>query len=175
MREGVPSDGAAVHLGLGSNMGDKVGHLCEAVRRLKSIGNVEALSSLYLTEPVGFANQDCFLNAAVCLRTHLTPREVLEAVLAMEREMGRVRTVKYGPRTIDIDLLLWGEMAIDEPGLSLPHPRLQERLFVLAPLAEIAPALRHPVLGQVMAALRDAKAEEGGVERYGSFPPLGIT
>lgn len=174
MSGGSPPAGATVYLGLGSNVGDKAAHLREAARRLEGIGAIEALSSLYRTEPVGFADQDWFLNAAACLRTRLSPRELLEAVLAMEREMGRIRTVRNGPRTIDIDLLLYGAAVVDEPGLSLPHPRLHERLFVLAPLAEIAPDLRHPALAETMAALRDARSGDGGVERYGPFVPVDV-
>lgn len=162
--------GSTVYLGLGSNLGDKAGQLYEAVRRLAGIGGVEALSSLYRTEPVGYADQDWFLNAALRLRTSFQPREFLEAVLAMEREMGRVRTIRNGPRIIDIDLLLWDGVRVEEPGLSIPHPRLAERLFVLAPLAEIAPEARHPVLGETIAALRAAKSGSGGVERYALAP-----
>lgn len=169
MSEGQVADGTVVYLGLGSNVGDKAANLREAVRRLESLGRIEALSSLYRTEPVGFADQDWFLNAAARLRTPLSPRELLVAVLAVEREMGRIRTVRNGPRTIYIDLLLWGGAVIDEPGLSVPHPRLQDRLFVLAPLAEVAPDVRHPVLGERIATLRDAVSEQGGVERIAAF------
>lgn len=166
---GEGSTAADIYLGLGSNLGDKAAHIREATRRLESLGRVVALSSLYRTEPVGYADQDWFLNAALHLRTRLSPRAVLEAILAMEREMGRIRTIKNGPRIIDIDLLLWGEAAIDEPGLSVPHPRIQDRLFVLVPLAEIAPELRHPALGRKIADLRDAVSGQGGVERFGSL------
>ena len=166
---GELSPAADVYLGLGSNMGDKAAHMREAARRLESLGGIEALSSLYRTEPVGYVDQDWFLNAAVHLRTRLSPRAVLERILAMEREMGRIRTIKNGPRIIDIDLLLWGEAVIDEPGLTVPHPRIQDRLFVLAPLAEIASDLRHPVLGRRIADLRDAASGQGGVERFGSL------
>ena len=166
---GELSPAADVYLGLGSNMGDKAAHMREAARRLESLGGIEALSSLYRTEPVGYEDQDWFLNAAVHLRTRLSPRAVLERILAMEREMGRIRTIKNGPRIIDIDLLLWGEAVIDEPGLTVPHPRIQDRLFVLAPLAEIASDLRHPVLGRRIADLREAASGQGGVERFGSL------
>ncbi|MCC6263142.1 MAG: 2-amino-4-hydroxy-6-hydroxymethyldihydropteridine diphosphokinase [Bryobacterales bacterium] len=163
----------SVYLGLGSNMGDKAAHLREAARRLANFGVIEACSSLYRTEPVGFAGQDWFLNAALCLRTRLSPRAMLEKALEIERAMGRVRTVKNGPRIIDIDLLLYGTEILDEPGLCLPHPRLQERLFVLAPLAEIAPGLCHPVLHRTIEDLREAQAGQGGVEWVGAFVQSG--
>jgi 2-amino-4-hydroxy-6-hydroxymethyldihydropteridine diphosphokinase len=159
-----------VCVALGSNLGDKAGKLQEAIRRLAAFGEVLAVSHFYRTEPVGFAAQDWFLNAAILLRTALEPRAMLEAALRIEQEMGRVRTQKNGPRLIDIDLLLWGDRVVDEPGLSLPHPRLHERLFVMAPLAEIAPAMRHPLLGLTMAALRDAVAHQGGVELWLAAP-----
>lgn len=159
-----------VYLALGSNLGDKAGNLQEATRRLAAFGEVLAISHFYRTEPVGFAAQDWFLNAAILLRTALEPRAMLEAALRIEQEMGRVRTQKNGPRLIDIDLLLWGDRVVDEPGLNLPHPRLHERLFVMAPLAEIAPAMRHPLLRHTMAELRDAVAHQGGVELWRGAP-----
>jgi 2-amino-4-hydroxy-6-hydroxymethyldihydropteridine diphosphokinase len=168
--DAAPTSAWEVYVALGSNLGDKAGNLKEAIQRLEALGEVLSVSSFYRTEPVGFAAQDWFLNAAILLRTALEPRALLEAALRIEQEMGRVRAQKNGPRLIDIDLLLWGDRVVDEPGLSLPHPRLQERLFVMAPLAEIAPALRHPLLGRTMAELREAVAHQGGVERWLDAP-----
>jgi 2-amino-4-hydroxy-6-hydroxymethyldihydropteridine diphosphokinase len=143
-----------VFLGLGSNLGDREAAIGEALARLARRGFHEtARSSLWLTEPVGGPPQGWFLNAAAAGETALTPRELLAACLETERELGRVRTVKDGPRTIDVDLLFHGEARVEEPGLTVPHPRLAERRFVLAPLAEIAPSFVHPVLGTTVALL----------------------
>lgn len=163
------SSPVAVHLGAGSNIGDKAGNLREAVRRLREAGEVVAVSHFYKTAPVGFADQDWFLNAALCLKTALSPKDLLDFVLAIERDLGRVRTFRNGPRTIDLDILLWGEAAIDVPGLVIPHPRLQERLFVLAPLREIAPDARHPLSGATVEELYRQVNDSGGVERVGEF------
>ena len=163
------SSPVAVHLGAGSNIGDKAANLREAVRRLQGAGEVVAVSHLYKTAPVGFEDQDWFLNAALCLKTALAPKEVLDFVLAIEQDLGRVRTFRNGPRTIDIDILLWGDAVIDVPGLVVPHPRLQERLFVLAPLREIAPDAMHPLSGATIEELFRQVADSGGVEKVGAF------
>jgi 2-amino-4-hydroxy-6-hydroxymethyldihydropteridine diphosphokinase len=137
-----------VFLGLGSNLGDRAAALARAEERLAARGfRPTARSSLYLTEPVGGPPQEWYLNAVLRGETTLAPEELLGAALEVERELGRVRGERYGPRTIDIDLLLYGGERRQGPGLTLPHPRLHERLFVLVPLAEIAPGVRHPVLG----------------------------
>jgi len=134
-----------VYLSLGSNLGDRARNLQAAIERLRSIGEVAALSGFYETEPVGDFHQPWFLNCAVMLRTEKMPRQLLAAVMAIEQALGRKRTVAKGPRIIDIDILLFGAFVVDLPSLMIPHPAMHERRFVLQPLAEIAPAVRHPV------------------------------
>ncbi len=143
-----------VFLGLGSNLGDREAAIASAIERLGERGFRTTLrSSLWLTEPVGGPPQGMFLNAVVGGETELGPEALLEACLATEREMGRVRAERNGPRTIDVDILLYGSERRDAPGLVIPHPRLHERRFVLAPLAEVAPRLVHPLLATTAAAL----------------------
>jgi 2-amino-4-hydroxy-6-hydroxymethyldihydropteridine diphosphokinase len=141
---------AIAYIGLGSNLGDRAAHLHAALDRLAALGTVEAVSPFQETEPVGHVEQPRFLNAAARLRTTRPPDELLRGLLSIERALGRVRTVRWGPRTIDLDLLLYDDLVRDEPGLTLPHPRLHERRFVLEPLAAIAPDAVHPVLGQTV-------------------------
>jgi 2-amino-4-hydroxy-6-hydroxymethyldihydropteridine diphosphokinase len=145
-----------VYLSLGSNVGDRKAQLREAQARLGAEGRVVATSSLYETEPVEFTNQPWFLNCAVALETNDTPQELIEAILRMEAEMGRQRLQNKGPRTIDIDILLFGDTILDSPGLTIPHPAMHQRRFVLEPLAEIAPALFHPIFGKTIRELCDA-------------------
>jgi 2-amino-4-hydroxy-6-hydroxymethyldihydropteridine diphosphokinase len=134
-----------IFVGLGSNLGDRERNLREAVERLRKIGVVR-LSTLKDTDPVGVADQPNFLNAVAELSSELPARELLDRLLEIERELGRDRgkEERWGPRTIDLDLLLYGDEVIDEPGLTLPHPRLAERRFVLEPLHELAPELVLP-------------------------------
>lgn len=143
------------YLSLGSNVGDREGHLREAVRRLSEFGIVDAESSLYETEPVEVVDQPWFLNCAVRLQTERSAEELLAGVLRIERAMGRERTRPKGPRNIDIDILLFGDQRIDSVGLNIPHPGLAERLFVLEPMAEIAPEVTHPELKITMRELRN--------------------
>jgi len=142
---------AAIALGsnLDSPVGDREANLREAIKRLKALGEVRAVSSFYDTEPVGYVAQPRFLNGALLLETDLGPAELMRALLAVERAMGRDRTgtVAKGPRVIDLDLLLYGDAVVNTGELTLPHPAMAEREFVLRPLAEIAPAMRHPLLG----------------------------
>lgn len=139
---------APVYLGLGSNVGDREATLERALGRLEACGfRATRRSSLYLTEPVGGPPQAWFVNAVVEGESKLGPAALLDACLSVEAELGRVREIENGPRTIDIDLLLYGALLASTPRLTLPHPRLHERLFVLIPLAELDPQLRHPRLG----------------------------
>jgi 2-amino-4-hydroxy-6-hydroxymethyldihydropteridine diphosphokinase len=154
-----------VYLSLGSNLGDRAAHLNEAIARLEALGKVEAVSSFYETEPVEMTAQPWFLNCAVKLDTEKMPRQLLANVLALEQEMGRRRRQKKGPRTIDIDILLFGTSIVETQGLVIPHPRLHERRFVLEPLAEIAPEVRHPVFMRTIRELRDRLPPGQAVKR----------
>jgi 2-amino-4-hydroxy-6-hydroxymethyldihydropteridine diphosphokinase len=148
--------GSPVFLGLGSNLGDRLAALEEALGRLETRGfRTTRRSSTWQTEPVGGPPQGWFLNAVAAGQTSLEPAELLRACLDTEREMGRERAERNGPRLIDVDILLFGEERREGPGLMIPHPRLHERRFVLEPLHEIAPSLRHPVLGLTVAELRE--------------------
>src|SRR5262245_29056906 len=135
---------ATVYLALGSNLGDRRANLGAAVGRLREQVAIEALSSLYETEPAYVTDQPRFLNAALRGRTALAPQALLAFVKQIEHDLGRAAGQRYGPRVVDIDLLLYGEQTIDTPELIVPHPRMAERPFVLAPLAEIAPDLAPP-------------------------------
>lgn len=145
-----------VYLSLGSNVGDREGNLNTAIAGLGRFGTVLGVSSFYETEPVEFTAQAWFLNCAVVFETEKTARQLLKAVLDLEREMGRRRTQDKGPRNIDIDILLFGESILETKGLTIPHPALHARRFVLEPLAEIAPGVRHPVRKKTIQELRDA-------------------
>ncbi len=146
-------------IALGANLPSPAGPpdvtLAAALEHIRSLGRVAARSSLYSTEPVGFADQPRFLNAVVALETDLAPRPLLDALLSIERSFGRDRSgsVPNGPRTLDLDILLYGDLVLTEPGLEIPHPRLAQRAFVLVPLAEIAPDLRVPPSGLTAAQL----------------------
>ena len=135
-----------VYLSLGSNLGDRETHLREAIQRLQSVGPVQSISSLYETQPVEFTDQPWFLNCAVALETSSTPTQLMQQLLEIERDMGRQRLQKKGPRTIDLDILLFGDVVVNTAELTIPHPAMQYRRFVLKPLAEIAPDAKHPVL-----------------------------
>jgi 2-amino-4-hydroxy-6-hydroxymethyldihydropteridine diphosphokinase len=144
------------YIGLGSNLGDRETTIHRALELLGAEDDIEvtAVSSLLETNPVGYEDQPRFLNGAAVLRTELPARDLLERMFAVERELGRTRTgPRFGPRTIDLDLLLYGQESIDEPGLRIPHPRLAERRFVLEPLAELDRDLEVPGRGSVRALL----------------------
>src|SRR5918992_3966585 len=140
------------YVGLGANLGPKDVTILRAVELLGAAEGIEVLelSQLRETAPWGVIDQPTFLNGAVALETTLSPRELLDVLLRIERELGRVRDgERWGPRTIDLDLLVYGDESVDEPGLSVPHPRLHERRFALEPLAELEPELEIPGLGRV--------------------------
>ena len=144
------------YIGLGSNLGDREHMIWGAVHMLAFNPDVEvvAVSELRETEPVGYLDQPPFLNAAAAVDTELSPRALLDLLLTVERELGRTREgPRFGPRTIDLDLLLFGDEIVDEPGLTVPHPRLHERVFALEPLAELDPDLVVPGRGTLAALL----------------------
>ena len=155
-----------VYLSLGSNLGDRAANLRTAINRLEEVGKPVAVSSFYETEPVEVVAQPWFLNCVVALETEKMPRQLLSAILNIEHSLGRQRWERRGPRTIDIDVLLFGSSIIELPSLTIPHPRLHERRFVLEPLAEIAPEARHPVFRRTMRELRDALAPGQAVRRW---------
>ena len=168
---------AVAYIGLGANLGDRLGTLRTAVQRLRTFGRVTAVSSLYETEPVGYLEQPRFLNAVVALETALPPAGLLRALLSIERDLGRTRSFANAPRTLDLDLLLVEDVILDIPDLTLPHPRLPERAFVLVPLAEIAPEVVHPGSGKSIRELLHALPDRGGVAVYApawAFAPMRV-
>jgi 2-amino-4-hydroxy-6-hydroxymethyldihydropteridine diphosphokinase len=162
-----------VLLGLGSNVGIPIENLRQAVFRLHEICLISRVSSLYRTEPVGNVEQDWFLNCAVLMETSLDAHELLDRILRIETAMGRVRTIRDGPRIIDIDILLAGDRQIDDAALTVPHPRMHERAFALYPSAEIAADMRHPLLGATVKELAERLVSEEQAEKISEpdWPP----
>jgi len=155
-----------VYLSLGSNLGDRDANLRNAIERLRGVGNPIAISSFYETEPIDVVLQPWFLNCAVKLDTEKMPRQLITAILSLEQDMGRQRKQQKAPRTIDIDILLFGSSIIEIPSLTIPHPRMHERRFVLEPLAEIAPDARHPVFKRTIRELREALPAGQTVKKF---------
>lgn len=145
---------ARAYLGLGSNLGNRAGHLAYAIRELARCGTVLSRSPILETEPVDCPEGGPFLNACICLETAFDPRGLLDAAMRIERGRGRGRPHRNAPRSLDVDLLVFGQEILRDPDLTLPHPRMHSRRFVLDPLASVAPALVHPVLGVSVSELR---------------------
>lgn len=141
------------YIGIGSNVGDRKVNCRKAIELLAETGRVLLVSSLYYTEPVGYKEQEDFINAVAAVETDCSPAELLSRCRSIEDRLGRTRTVRWGPRTIDLDILLYGDLIVNEPDLVIPHPLMATRKFVLAPLAEIVPAAVHPVLNKTAAQL----------------------
>lgn len=156
-----------MYLSLGSNLGDRASNLRKAVHRLSELGAVTAVSSLYETEPVEVERmQPWFLNCVVAIETELMPKQFLSRTLAIEQELGRQRIEKKGPRTLDIDIVLFSNAVVDSRGLTIPHPAMHHRRFVLEPLVEIAPDVRHPILKRTARELlNDLPATTGSTRR----------
>ena len=161
------------YLGLGSNLGDRETHLRQALSLLGESVQIAAVSSVYETDPWGYTEQPAFLNMACCFRTSLAPNELLALAQDVEGRLGRVRTVRYGPRTIDVDILLYGDKVVDAPDLQIPHPGIPERAFVLEPLAEIAAEVEHPVQKRTIGALLEDAPGRETVVRLGPLPIAG--
>ncbi len=156
------------YIGLGSNLGDRAGNLLLAIRAMLEAGLViTRLSHIYETEAVETFPQPPFLNLVAEIKSHLPPDELMSLLLQVESSLGRTRDTKKGPRNIDLDLLLVGDQIFDTDRLTLPHPRLQHRRFVLVPLAELAPSLVHPSLNKTVSELLEAVADNSEVKLWG--------
>ena len=155
------------YIGIGSNQGDKVGQCEKAISEILEADHHKLLarSSLFKTQPIGYTSQDWFINGVIKIETYLEPLELLRHLKEIESRLGRKETFQWGPRAIDLDILLFDEKEIQVEGLQIPHPFLQERQFVLIPLAEIDRSLIHPVLKKTIGELLDDLTEDQGVER----------
>ena len=159
--------GHIAFIGIGSNMGDKVRRCEEAISEVLKVDNhtLLAKSSFYKTQPVGYTEQDWFVNGVIKIETELEAFDLLRALKTIEGRMGRLETFRWGPRAIDLDLLFFDGTCLETPEVQIPHPRIQERQFVLVPLAEIAPDLLHPVFKKSVRRLLEELKEDQGVER----------
>ncbi len=155
-----------VYLGLGSNIGNKEHNIQKALFFIKELYTITKISKLYLTEPVGYKQQDWFLNCAVEIETKVHPEIILASTQMIEKKIGRTETRMNGPRTIDIDILLYGDRIVNRVNLIIPHPRLHERRFAIQPLLDIDPDLRHPVLNKTMQQLYNALSRTEQVKLY---------
>ena len=155
-----------VYLGLGSNLGNKLLNLRRAIRHLKKNIKVLRVSPFYKTEPVGYKNQDWFLNCVAEAQTKIKPMDLLKLAKSTEKKLKRAKTTRYGPRTMDIDIIFYGDQIIKSKKLAIPHPRMHKRLFVLEPLSEINKNLVHPKLRKTVIELKNNIKNKKGVELY---------
>jgi 2-amino-4-hydroxy-6-hydroxymethyldihydropteridine diphosphokinase len=153
------------YLSLGSNLGDRAANLRTAISELKAVGETRAVSGFYETQPVDLPNLPWFLNCVIAIETDKTARDLLKLIMGIEAAMGRLRMASKGSRNIDIDIVLFGDHVIDEPGLTIPHPGMHQRRFVLQPLVEIAPEASHPKLGKTAKELLEALPSGQAVRR----------
>ena len=158
-----------VYLGLGSNLGDRKANLEKALQLLGERLYIEQVSSLYETEPVGHAEQPMFFNAVCRAETELGPLQLLSLIQGIEATLGRVPSFTNGPRSIDVDILFYDDLSIKTTDLTIPHPRIEERAFVLIPLLEIAPRLVHPLSGESIKDLATAVQGQEGIEKIGEL------
>ena len=170
----LPSESVTAYLALGSNLGDREENIATALQRLSQRMTIEQVSSIYETEPVGYQEQPWFLNAVCRVLTGLDPSSLLRLIKETETELGRVPSFANGPRLIDIDILFFGDEVMETETLTIPHPRIAERFFVLIPLVEIAPELVHPVAQKTLKQLLEEASEgmEGKCIRYRSASTL---
>ena len=159
--------GTEVYLGLGSNLGDRIGNLTRALEKLSQTVTIGEVSSVYETEPMYYEEQPLFLNAVVSGTTELEPLELLHLIKRIESELGRAPGIRNAPRIIDIDILYYGNRVVNTPELTIPHPAIEERAFVLVPLAEIAREFAHPVNGRAIGELLAGVSGRAGVKIVG--------
>ena len=163
-----------VFIGLGSNIGDRLASLREAILRLPTVMDIKKVSNLYVAAPLGYVRDDAFINCAVYGKTSYAPFDLLQELQSIEVMMGRHPGVRYGPRPIDLDILFYGSLEIDNPLLKIPHPEIPKRAFVLKPLAEIAPDLMHPVLYYTVQQLLQDADDASHVQLYEPVPSAKI-
>lgn len=154
-----------VYLGLGSNLGNKSSNIKKAINNIKKKLKINKISPLYKTEPVGYKNQDWFLNCVVEAETKIKPLALLKFLKSIEKKLKRVDTIRYGPRTIDIDILFYGDEIVKTKKLIVPHPRMHKRLFVLEPLSKINPSLVHPKIKKTIKELKNKIKKEQYLNR----------